>query len=130
MNLERTTYADIMQDIVDYRRVMFDVPFELEGIGNRKYKITIDGVMESVNGSAFFFVGGVPAELLNIEDYPVVKNNDNQTDGALSTRAVLTLIRAHAENDETWFKAEALLIADRLEKAGNDQAASFIRGLL
>lgn len=125
-----TTYADVMRAIAEYRGVSFDSPFALEGKDGVMYKITVNGVMANVNGGMFFFTNGIPAVILNKEGYPLVKNDKSKDKAAVSTKAVLILIRAHAEKDEAWFKAEALLIAERLEEAGNDQAADFIRGEL
>lgn len=126
----KTTYADVMRAIAEYRGVKFDSPFALENKDGVMYKITVNGVMANVNGGMFFFTNGIPAVMLNKEGYPLVKNDESKDKAVVSTRAVLTLIRAHAEKDEAWFKAESLLIADRLEEAGNDQAADFIRGVL
>lgn len=126
----KTTYADVMRAIAEYRGVKFDSPFALENKDGVMYKITVNGVMANVNGGMFFFTNGIPAVMLNKEGYPLVKNDESKDKAVVSTRAVLTLTRAHAEKDEAWFKAESLLIADRLEEAGNDQAADFIRGVL
>lgn len=126
----KTTYIDVMRAIAEYRGVNFDYPFELEGKIGIVYKITVDGVMESVDGGMFQFTNGVPAEMLLKGEYPLAKKGESKGKAVVSAKEALTLIRAHVEKDEAWFKAESLLIADRLEEAGHDQAADFIRGEL